>query len=113
MLPKKTTLAIVTFGALVLLLNLTKLARPFTPSSALDFRPRRTAEPIEPLRSSRGVTSASKPVIMGPNLIDPHQALKAFYQALWRTESGQPGAITRVLHYGDSPVTASPQSARK
>jgi len=106
MLPKKTTLAIITFGALVLLLNLTKLARPFAPTAALDFRPRRTAEPVEPPRSSRGITSASKPVIMGPNLIDPHHALKAFYQALWRTESGQPGAFTRVLHYGDSPVTA-------
>jgi lysophospholipase L1-like esterase len=29
-----------------------------------------------------------------------------FYEALARTQAKQPGAITRILHYGDSPVTA-------
>ena len=107
MLPKKTTLTIVTFAALVLLLNSMKLARPFAPGAALDFRPRQTAEaPGEAARTRRGVGSPSRPAVTGPNLIDPQQALKAFYQALWRTEAGQPGAVTRVLHYGDSPVTA-------
>ena len=40
------------------------------------------------------------------NLSDAHGALQAFYRALWRTESREPGAVTRILHYGDSPVTA-------
>ena len=36
---------------------------------------------------------------------DPAQALDNFYSALARTEAKQPGAITRVTHYGDSPIT--------
>jgi lysophospholipase L1-like esterase len=54
----------------------------------------------------KGPVTARKRPIIEPNLIDPHDDLRAFYLALWRTELGAPGAITRVLHYGDSPVTA-------
>jgi lysophospholipase L1-like esterase len=32
-------------------------------------------------------------------------ALASFYAALARTASGAPGAVTRILHFGDSPVT--------
>jgi lysophospholipase L1-like esterase len=111
MLPKKSSLAIITFGVLILLLELTKLARPFAFNAALDFRPRATPALEEPIRPRTPVTFQNKIAIVqpnpvGPNLIDPHGALKAFYQALWRTEAGQPGAVTRILHYGDSPVTA-------
>lgn len=111
MLPKKTSLAILTFGALILLLELTKIARPFAPAAALDFRPRTTAAPEESDRIRPPALFRNKIVIeqhnsIGPNLIDQKEALKAFYQALWRTEAQQPGAVTRILHYGDSPVTA-------
>lgn len=115
MLPKKSSLAIVTFGALMLLLVLTKFARPFAPGAALDFRPRPTAVIEEPARTRPPQTAArSKAPIPGPsmvgmggpNLIDQRDSLKAFYQALWRTEAKQAGAVTSVLHYGDSPVTA-------
>jgi len=106
MLPKKTSLAIITFGVLILLLQAVRIARPFTPSAVLDFRPRQTATvPAEPPRHRTTVPSP-KVQINGPNLVDEHGALKAFYQALWRTEAGQPGAVTRILHYGDSPTTA-------
>jgi lysophospholipase L1-like esterase len=40
------------------------------------------------------------------SIIDPNGTMNTFYEALLRTESKKPGAITRVLHYGDSPVTA-------
>ncbi len=111
MLPKKSSLAIITFGVLILLLQWTKLARPFVLDTALDFRPRPAAIPEEPVRPRPPAASRNKIVIIprnptGPNLIDPRGALKAFYQALWRTEAKQPGAVTRILHYGDSPVTA-------
>ncbi|HLK20904.1 MAG TPA: GDSL-type esterase/lipase family protein [Bryobacteraceae bacterium] len=111
MLPKKSSLVIITFGILILLLQWTKLARPFVVDAALDFRPRPSAIPEEPLRARPQFRSQNKIVIVpqdptGPNLIDPHGALKVFYQALWRTEAKQPGAVTRILHYGDSPVTA-------
>jgi hypothetical protein len=111
MLPKKSSLAIATFLALILLLELTKFARPFALAGALDFRPRPTATAEEPLRPRPRAGAPVKtqtvgPIWVGPNLIDKSESLKPFYQALWRTEARQPGAVTRVLHYGDSPVTA-------
>lgn len=111
MLPKKPSLAILTFGALILLLELTNFARPFAPTAALDFRPRTSVAPEEPVRTRPPALFRNKIVVeqynsIGPNLIDQKESLKAFYQALWRTEAKEPGAVTRILHYGDSPVTA-------
>jgi lysophospholipase L1-like esterase len=108
MWPKKASLAILTFGVLVLLLEAAKLARPFTPAEALDFRPRYmpAIEPPTPIPVFTSPSAASRRPILEPNLIDPHDNLRKFYLALWRTEVGAPGAVTRVLHYGDSPVTA-------
>jgi lysophospholipase L1-like esterase len=108
MLPKKTSLAIATVGALLLLLETAKFARPFSLSEVLDFRPRDipNVEPLPAMPALKGPVTAFKRPIIEPNLIDPHDNLRAFYLALWRTELGAPGAITRVLHYGDSPVTA-------
>jgi lysophospholipase L1-like esterase len=39
-------------------------------------------------------------------LDDSNGVLDSFYRALARTESQDPGAMTRVVHYGDSPTTA-------
>jgi hypothetical protein len=106
MLPKKTSLTIAVFGAIMLLLELTKLARPYAPTAVVDFRPSQhaiVALPPVPLKPS---TAPVKIKENTPNLIDEHEALKPFFQGLWRTESKQPGAVTRILHYGDSPVTA-------
>jgi lysophospholipase L1-like esterase len=105
MLPKKTTLTILTFGALVLLLNLAKVARPIAPGSVLDFGPR-PSNPADAATPAPARGTPARPGRTSPNLIDDHENLKAFYQALWRTESKQPGAVARILHYGDSPVTA-------
>ncbi|HUA21258.1 MAG TPA: GDSL-type esterase/lipase family protein [Bryobacteraceae bacterium] len=107
MLPKKTSLAIASFAALVLLLEAVKLARPVTLSSVVDFQPRPSAgEVLPPPRAVPATATNPKPSIPEPNLIDKQGSLTAFYKALWRTESGLPGAVTRILHYGDSPVTA-------
>lgn len=109
LVPKKTSLAIATLGALLLFLEFTNLARPFTLSEVFDFRPR-DLPAVEPLAPAPVVAhpavAAKRRPIVEPNLIDPHDTLRPFYLALWRTELGAPGAITRVLHYGDSPVTA-------
>jgi lysophospholipase L1-like esterase len=108
MLPKKTSLAIVTFAVLVLLLNFMKLARPLAPSAVVDFHSG-SAGTIASLKIRTNSTKragSTRPRRATPNLIDDHENLKAFYQALWRTESKLPGAVTRILHYGDSPVTA-------
>lgn len=74
--------------------------------AVLDFKPRKTsAAPIEDeqLRMHPDKDSASYKIF---RLSDPAHALDHFYQALQRTESREPGAITRILHYGDSPTTA-------
>jgi lysophospholipase L1-like esterase len=108
MLPRKVTFAIAIFGVLVLLLQAARVARPFPIAAVLDFQPRpaETFEAVAPPRLLPSPLPGIKPAVTGPNLIDDHENLKAFYQALWRTESKLPGAVTRVLHYGDSPVTA-------
>jgi len=105
MLPKKTSLTIVTFGALLLLMQQAKFAKPYTPTGVVDFHPREVPTIVEPPRP-RPQFKRNAPPVAEPNLIDPHDQLKAFYQSLWRTEARQPGAITRILHYGDSPTTA-------
>ncbi len=56
-----------------------------------------TPEPPAPVR-----TGAALPRY----LLDDDGSLDNFYAALWRTERGEPMAITRILHYGDSPTTA-------
>ncbi len=104
--PKKTSLTIAVFGVMMLLLQLAKLARPYAPAAVVDFGPRQiTMLPPAPVRRNTAIAPA-KFTASAPNLIDEHDALKPFFQALWRTESKQAGAVTRILHYGDSPVTA-------
>src|SRR5215831_14974169 len=39
------------------------------------------------------------------SIADPTHALDPFYASLARTEARQAGAITRITHYGDSPIT--------
>ncbi len=82
MLPKKTSLTIVLFAAMMVLLNLTKLARPFAPSSVVDFRPRQSAtSPPLPVRRKTAV-APTKFTRNAPDLVDEHDALKPFFQAL-------------------------------
>src|SRR5438094_5025646 len=72
----------------------------------LDFKPHKlSAAPIEDelLRLHPDRDAGSYRVFP---LNDPAHALDRFFEALDRTESREPGAITRILHYGDSPVTA-------
>ncbi|HEX3880113.1 MAG TPA: GDSL-type esterase/lipase family protein [Bryobacteraceae bacterium] len=77
-------------------------------ASLADFSPERT--PMSPLE--RHVEAAPAPVFhlrangAAPLLEDSNGGLDHFYAALARTERREPGAITRVSHYGDSPTTA-------
>jgi lysophospholipase L1-like esterase len=52
-------------------------------------------------------TGTDAPVIVGSEhpIEDPVGALDSFYASLSRTDAKQSGAITRVTHYGDSPIT--------
>ncbi|HEY0322235.1 MAG TPA: GDSL-type esterase/lipase family protein [Pyrinomonadaceae bacterium] len=51
-------------------------------------------------------TEASPVVVNSDNpIVDPQHAMDNFYASLARTDAKQPGAVTRVTHYGDSPIT--------
>jgi lysophospholipase L1-like esterase len=52
-------------------------------------------------------TAAPTPVIVGADhpVEDPANALDSFYASLARTDARAPQSITRVTHYGDSPIT--------
>lgn len=39
------------------------------------------------------------------DIVDPNHTLDSFYVKLARTDARQPSAITRITHYGDSPIT--------
>lgn len=75
-------------------------------ASLFAFEPRkRTATPVE--EELERLRPASAPAAHEAlKIADPHGAMDAFYASLLRTERREPGAVTRVLHYGDSPVTA-------
>ncbi|MGH9662334.1 MAG: GDSL-type esterase/lipase family protein, partial [Bryobacteraceae bacterium] len=74
--------------------------------SVLDFLPRSTSiAPVEEemlrLRPDKDPASYQT-----HKLTAPEGSLDRFYEALHRTEQKLPGAVTRILHYGDSPTTA-------
>ncbi|MGC2659346.1 MAG: GDSL-type esterase/lipase family protein [Bryobacteraceae bacterium] len=60
--------------------------------------------PAIPLQNAK--SAYPTPPAGSPYLFDPHGALDHFYSSLERTAAKEPGAVTLVLHYGDSPVTA-------
>jgi lysophospholipase L1-like esterase len=110
--PKKPLLVLITLGALF---RLPDLYGPFKDYKVLDwqnipsvwdFTPRRpSADPIsdEDLRLHPERDEASYQIY---RISEPDGALGHFYESLRRTEGKQPGAVTRILHYGDSPTTA-------
>jgi lysophospholipase L1-like esterase len=59
-----------------------------------------------------GTADASAAVVLPPapegsgELEDPKASLIPFYKALAATDAKQPQAITRIIHYGDSPICA-------
>jgi lysophospholipase L1-like esterase len=74
-----------------------------------EFTPERT--PLSPLIARIPEPIAPPPRLprqasIKPLLDDSHGALDHFYQSLDRTERREPDAITRIVHYGDSPTTA-------
>lgn len=76
-------------------------------SSLLDFTPDRT--PLNPLVRQESQPEEAEMPVRKPGhswLEDSSGTLDSFYAALWRTERGEPSAITRIVHYGDSPTTA-------
>lgn len=108
----KTVLAIAFFGVITLIpeyatpLKNYKMMDWRTVPAVLDFIPRKvstTPMEEEKLRLRPDTDPSSYGVF---RIIDSHNALDHFYGALQRTERRERGAVTRILHYGDSPTTA-------
>ena len=72
----------------------------------LDFQPRkRSVVPLEEEQARLRPDLA--PARTGAHqFVDPTASLAPFYAALNRAERHEPGAVVRVLHFGDSPTTA-------
>ncbi|MCC6213626.1 MAG: hypothetical protein IT376_02070 [Polyangiaceae bacterium] len=60
--------------------------------------------PIGGRREEGPKIDAEKPPV--PIVDAGHRGLGGFYRALERTIAGQPGAVTRVVHFGDSIITS-------
>jgi lysophospholipase L1-like esterase len=112
LLPPKSTLAILTLVALLKAPDAMPAFKNYkvldwqTIPAVLDFTPRkRSAAPVEDeqLRMHPDKDAASYKIF---RLNDPTHSLDHFFEALYRTETKQPGAVTRIVHYGDSPTTA-------
>ena len=111
-MPRKAILAILTFAVIV-----AAMETPFVPAryrfAPLPWKKLVRIEPRE-LLVHPPVYEIVEPVFHPhamsrdavPGLSDPTGNLRHFYAALWRTDRRMPGAVTRVLHYGDSPTTA-------
>jgi lysophospholipase L1-like esterase len=100
--PLKPALAIVTFFGILsafprLSRDLRRLDRA-TVEAVFDFPPERLAD--------GEIQDSIAPAVAGARLADPAGDLAHFYAALERTERREPGAVTRIVHYGDSPTTA-------
>jgi lysophospholipase L1-like esterase len=97
---RKTTLAVATFVALILLPRAVPALRNYVSLDPRDIPlvwdlPVPKAQEAEAAR----VRERNLQVRAPQNLIDPHNTLDHFYQALLQ------GGPVRVLHYGDSPTT--------
>lgn len=74
--------------------------------SLLSFAPRgASARPLETAQQDLRPEESAKS-FLAVRIEDPAESLSPFWNALWRTERGEPDAVTRILHYGDSPTTA-------
>ena len=95
---RKTTLAVVTFVALILLPRAVPALKNYVSLDPRDI-PLVWDLPVPKPKELATESVRRVQVRPAPNLVDPRQTLDHFYQALLQ------GGPTRVLHYGDSPTT--------
>jgi len=112
--PVKTALAIGFFGILAGVLPFLPLPirfgganpRQFLSAFSLHLPATESPAPIAAAPAPAHIEK-TKPFVPPPaDLSIPPGSLDTFFAALRRTESKETGAITRILHYGDSPTTA-------
>lgn len=111
-IPKKVSLTLATLAAMMTAPDLLPAFKDYrmldwtTVPRVLDFQVRtRSEDPVgeEQIRLRPDTTPEKADA---PKLVDTKGELQRFYAALHATERRDPGAVTRILHYGDSPTTA-------
>jgi len=110
-IPIRTALTIATFA--LILAAASRVVHGVEPptlqpaAAIVEFTPDLTPlRPWRPHAAPEAIAPPPKLLASRPTLDDRNGALDHFYAALWRTERGEHLAITRILHYGDSPTTA-------
>jgi hypothetical protein len=106
MLPRKTSLALLTVALMLGILAKAKVLRQVDFASVTDFEPR-PAAPSAPLLKHpfRGGALTAAGQNQKPSLLeDATHQLYPFYHALEMAGANQ--GVARILHYGDSPTTA-------
>lgn len=115
MLPRKTSLAILSAALMLGILAKAKVLHEFDFASVADFQPRDPGPPEpmlkhpyrgdDPLRAEGNATAPGPTVERKPVRVeDSTHQMYPFYHALELAESKQ--GVARILHYGDSPTTA-------
>lgn len=110
--PTKASLTLLTLGAMMTAPDLLPAFKDYRMldwsmvPQVLEFQVRtRSEDPVaEEQVRLRPDTAPEK--VDTPKLVDTSGDLQRFYAALHATERRDDGAITRILHYGDSPTTA-------
>jgi len=95
-IPRKTAITIMALAAM----ECAAILFPKNPTP-IAVAPSQSAALPHPVGSSGLQTGTTKSF-----LTVPPGSLDSFYAALRRTDRKEPGAVTRILHYGDSPTTA-------
>jgi lysophospholipase L1-like esterase len=110
-LPRKTSITIVAFLAIAAVPDFVpqlanyKIVDWKRIGQIADFHPRGTSTPETEEKARLNPDGPLTSEAIYP-LADPAGSLDHFYEALLQTELQNNGAVTKILHYGDSPTTA-------
>lgn len=108
--PRKPLLTLAAFAALLAVPHqVPRLARwriveLAAAAKVLEFTPRPAS--LAPLEDEAELRDPVAGAAASDLIADEQNSLDPFFAELLRTERNEPGAVTRILHYGDSPTTA-------
>lgn len=112
MLPRKTSLTIVTLGVLLTLPNYVPALRNYqsldwrNAPALWEFLPRQNTPSPEADEQARLKPNTDVQHTEAAPVLDADHRLDRFYQALLRAERKEADGVVRIAHYGDSPTTA-------
>lgn len=108
--PRKPLLTLAAFAALLAVphqvprLARCRIVELAAAAKVLEFTPRPAS--LAPLEDEAELRDPVAGAAASDLIADEQNSLDPFFAELLRTERNEPGAVTRILHYGDSPTTA-------